>query len=92
MSENKKVFDDYTELCECLKCDCYYNNQCDGSPRVATKDPYKPCNAFVPTRRVIIPKDIEKLKLDVKRLYKSTMDLLFIAHLITHLLGSWLGW
>lgn len=94
MSENKKVFDDYAELCECLKCDCYYNNQCDGSPRVATKDPYKPCNAFVATRRVIIPQDIKDLKIAVKRLERSDTWWAFILlfHLITELLGSLLGW
>ena len=94
MSENKKVFDDYAELCECLKCDCYYNNQCDGSPRVATKDPYEPCKAFVATRRVIIPQDIENLKKSVRSLERSDFvwGLILLFHLLTHLLGSWLGW
>ena len=94
MSENKKVFDDYAELCECLKCDCYYNNQCDGSPRIATKDPYEPCKAFKATRRVIIPQDIKDLKNSVKRLERSDIvwGLILLFHLLVEFLGSVLGW
>ena len=91
---NNKVFDDYSELCECLKCEHYYNSQCDGVRTVGETGLVEPCKTYKPTRGVIIPKDIKDLKMDVKRLYRSTliMDLLFIAHCLTHILGSWLGW
>ena len=51
-----KRFDDWKEV-SCNECANYYTNACDG----VTKGARKPCNSFIATRSVVIPKQIERL-------------------------------
>lgn len=51
------VFDDYSDVKECIDCENWWLNICDGS-----EGSTRPCNAFKPTRRVSLPKDVERLR------------------------------
>ena len=51
------IFDDYSEVKECIDCEHWWTNACDGS-----EGSTRPCNAFKPTRRVSLPKDVERLR------------------------------
>lgn len=57
------VFSEW-EDCDCNECEHYWDSSCDG----VKKDKKKPCNQFVATRSVIIPKQIEILQQQVKLL------------------------
>ena len=91
---DKKVFDDYSQLCECLQCNHYYNDQCDGIKAVDDNGSNTQCKAFSATRRVIIPQDINDLKNTVKGLKKELFiwEALITAHLITQVLANIFGW
>lgn len=51
------IFDDYSEVKECIDCEHWWTNACDSSEGAT-----RPCNAFKPTRRVSLPKDVERLR------------------------------
>lgn len=91
---DKKVFDDYSQLCECLQCNHYYNDQCDGIKVVDDNGSNTQCKAFSATRRVIIPQDINDLKNTVKSLNKQQFlfGALLVAHILTEFLANILGW
>ena len=51
------IFDDYSDVKECIDCQHWWDSSCDGS-----EGSTRPCNAFKPTRRVSLPKDVERLR------------------------------
>ena len=75
-TNDRKVFDDFPKV-SCNDCDLYYTNQCDG----VVKGSEKVCKAFIAVRGASIPKQIEQLQKDVKRLSLGIV-LLSIALLI----------
>lgn len=64
MKKGDVLFDDWSEVKDCNKCEPYWNNQCDGA-KVGSE---KRCTAFKATRKVDIPLEIEALRKAVKRL------------------------
>ena len=72
MKKGQILFDDWSEVKDCNKCEPYWNNQCDGV-KVGSK---KSCTAFKATRSVDIPLEIETLK---KRITLFRLSVLCIA-------------
>jgi len=66
MDKEQKIFGEFQEV-DCNQCERYYLNQCDGA-KCSNKVQKVPCNSFLATRSVVIPKQIEKLNKSVKRL------------------------
>lgn len=64
--ETNKRFDDTwnKETVDCNDCELWWNNSCDGVKPciINTKDSTKLCKLFVPTRKVYIPYQIEKIR------------------------------
>ena len=54
--DQPKRFEDWIEV-DCNECAMYWDSSCDGS-----QGPQKPCNSFLPTRRVVIPGQIKALE------------------------------
>ena len=75
MSEEPKRFSEWVEV-DCNECQRYWDNSCDGC-KDALKGSKTPCNSFLATRSVIIPKEIERLKQAVSDL-KSVQLIQFI--------------
>jgi hypothetical protein len=59
----KQIFEDFPEV-DCNACDCYYTNQCDGTPTGSEK----PCKTFKAVRRVDIPLQIKDAQNGLERL------------------------
>lgn len=78
-NDKPKIFDDFV-IVECEQCERWWLNQCDGC-KDTLKGSKTPCNAFVATRSVIIPQEIERLKKAIKGL-KTTVLLLGVAVLL----------
>ena len=57
MSQDNSRFDDYSDIVECGHCERWWNNQCDGVSDGAER----PCKAFLATRKVSLPEDVERL-------------------------------
>ena len=57
MSNDRKIFDDFPTV-DCNECERYYTNECDGTLTGSTK----PCNSFLATRSILIPKQIKSLQ------------------------------
>lgn len=66
MDNEPKRFSEWVEV-DCNECQRYWDNSCDGC-KDALKGSKTPCNSFLATRSVIIPKEIEALKIDILRL------------------------
>ena len=83
MEKNK--FDDWSEVKDCNQCEPYWNNQCDGV-KVGSE---KRCTAFLATRKVDIPVELEALRKAVKwlRISGFLVNLVVVLHLIGHILG-----
>lgn len=64
MADGKR-FDDWLEV-DCNQCSHYWDNSCDGV-RSLVKGTRKPCNTFLPTRSVVIPEELNRLKRAFKR-------------------------
>lgn len=60
---DKKIFGEFQEV-ECNECERYWLNQCDGA-KCSNKAQKVPCNSFLATRGVVIPKQIEQLNKEV---------------------------
>ena len=77
MSErNNRIFDEYPRV-DCEDCNHWWNNSCDG----VKKGSERLCNAFIATRNVIIPQEIEELKKALRRLSVS-LALLGLSELL----------
>jgi hypothetical protein len=83
----KQIFDDFPEV-DCNACECYYTNQCDGTPTGSEK----PCKTFKAVRRVDIPLQIkaaqdglERLRtvLSIHSVFQLILDVILILILIT---------
>ena len=66
----KKRFDlgkntNKTTVVDCLECESYYTGACDGNAGG--------CNAYTPTRKITMSKDIS----DIKAICKATLTLVF---------------
>jgi hypothetical protein len=66
--DDSKRFDEWTQI-ECNECTRWWDSSCDG----VKKGQKRPCNAFLATRKVSIPKQIEKLENDTKFLKRSVL-------------------
>lgn len=67
MADNISKFDDWKDLKDCNECVHYYNDVCDG----AIVGSERPCKAFLATRRVDIPAQINALRTHLKWLYRA---------------------
>lgn len=78
-------FDEWDDLKDCNNCDNYWNDTCDGVPENQKRN----CQSYVATRKVTIPKQIEKLQHNVNLLFQFNvaMGIIFIIHLISHIIG-----
>ena len=57
MSKDSKIFEDWYKV-DCNQCERYYDNSCDGVQKGSTK----PCNSFLATRSILIPKQLKSLQ------------------------------
>ena len=82
--EDKKIFDTYEVHCE--ECQHYWDDSCEGT-RVGS---YKPCTAFVATKRIDLPSRVQKLEKWLKHVLRSILlvDIVIIIHLLTHIFGK----
>jgi hypothetical protein len=69
-----KRFEDFPTT-ECDNCERYWINQCDGT-EINSKGSNASCNSFLPTRKVLIPQEIETLK---KRLKMLEIEVLLMS-------------
>lgn len=83
MAEDKR-FDDWLEV-DCNQCSHYWDNSCDGV-RSHVKGCRKPCNAFLATRSIEIPQEINRLK----RAFKRALWALAILGVSTVAIWLWL--
>lgn len=58
----KSIFDDWSDVKDCNKCQEYWNDTCDGS-QIGVE---RPCKAFKATRSVDIPLKIKSLESALK--------------------------
>ena len=58
------IFDNWDEVVDCNSCAHYYDNTCDGVEKGKTRN----CTAYLATRDVVIPYEINRLKRNVKGL------------------------
>lgn len=65
MNTDKTRFDEWKEVVDCNDCARYWDNSCDG----VDKGSQRLCTSFLATRKVLIPPQIESLRMAVKRLY-----------------------
>lgn len=79
MDNERKVFEDWEEV-DCNQCERYWLNQCDGV-KCSNKAQKVPCNSFLATRRVVIPKQIEKLNKEVFWL-KLSVGILVVLNIL----------
>lgn len=85
---NKQIFDDFPEV-DCNVCECYYTNQCDGTPTGSEK----PCKTFKAVRRVDIPLQIKAIQNSLKWLWlacliTSGLTLGCLGVVFTYLIGG----
>lgn len=79
--ENKpKVFDEFYRV-NCNECARYWDSSCDGT------NIEKPCNSYMATRDVVIPAQIEDLRVRVK-----LVAIALIVHLIGNIIGGLIRW
>lgn len=82
MSENTKRFDEYQV--ECTECEHYWDNSCDGVKCFEEKH----CTSYKATKRMEIPKEIDKVKKDIKAIDRN--QLLFALALLLHLISEYI--
>lgn len=63
--QNQRVFDDFPEV-DCNACECYWTNQCNGTPTGSEK----PCKTFKAIRRVSIPDELKCAQNSLERLWR----------------------
>lgn len=82
--EDKKIFEDFQQV-DCNDCSHYWDDSCGG----VKKDSEKRCTAFLATKRVDIPLEIEALRKAVKwlRISGFLVNIVVVLHLIGHILG-----
>ena len=79
--ENKpKVFDEFYRV-DCNECARYWDSSCDGT------NIEKPCHSYIATRDVVIPAQIEDLRVRIKLVAWA-----LIIHLTGELIGGLIGW
>lgn len=80
--EDKKIFDNYGVHCE--ECQHYWNDACDGT----REGVYKPCTAFVATKRIDLPSKVENLQKRLVRAQNSIwiLYIIVILHLLSHII------
>lgn len=72
MANTNKIFDDFPNS-ECNNCTHYWDNKCDAN--MLLQGSKFACKSFSPTRGIIIPQEIEKLK----RKQKWTLYLVILS-------------
>lgn len=88
MSIENKRFEDWYDV-DCNECSHYWDSSCDG----ADKDTKRLCNSFTATRSVIIPKQLEGIKKDIKYLYiLMAIQVLFDLLVAYNLVVINMGW
>ena len=79
--EDKKIFEDFQRV-DCNDCSHYWDDSCGG----VKKGSEKRCTAFVATRKVDIPREIEALRNDLRWVYGA-----FFAETIVVFILIWAG-
>lgn len=79
--DKPKIFDDFPTV-DCNECERWWTNQCDGA-KSSSKGSKMPCNSFLATRSVVIPKEIERLK----RAFKWLLGVLLVEAVFIVLLA-----
>lgn len=72
--KNKNIFDEWIEV-DCLNCQHYWNDTCDGT----SEGEKRPCISFLATRKVNIPKELKTLDKQILRLEKAFIVLLLFG-------------
>jgi hypothetical protein len=82
MSDKTKVFDEFQV--ECTECEHYWDNSCDGVKCFEEKH----CTSYKATKRMEIPKAIDKIKSDMKHMDKhiTLIYVLLLIHMLSHLI------
>jgi hypothetical protein len=81
MDSTNKVFEEWEQV-DCNTCQHYWDSSCDSVGAFK-----KPCNSYVATRRIDIPRRIELLDEQVKKLtwFDILIGVSFIIHVVMHL-------
>lgn len=79
--EKKQIFDDFPEV-DCNQCECYWTNQCDGTPIGSEK----PCKTFKAIRRVSIPDELKDAQNSLERLWRLSLVTNILQFIINMLL------
>ena len=86
MSETPKRFEDWYKV-DCNNCSRWWDNSCDG----VDKGAQRPCNSFIATRSIVLPKQIKRLEKRVNRLTAMVAGFttgIFLGVLL-RILGVW---
>jgi hypothetical protein len=88
-----KIFDNFEEyshkrtkpiciITKCDECEHWWNNTCDGV-RIPSEGSNLTCKSFLPTRKVVIPKQIKALKTQIMflRIWCAVLTLLMLVNL-----------
>ena len=79
---NKKIFDDFPKV-DCSDCSHYWHDSCEGAPQGSEKR----CTAFLATKRVDIPNQINILRNDLKWL-RAAIILIGLVEIV-HIVSRW---
>lgn len=81
MDSTNKVFEEWEQV-DCNTCQHYWDSSCDSVGAFK-----KPCNSYVATRRIDIPRRIENLDKEVRNLYwcYGLFALAFVIHVVMHI-------
>lgn len=77
-----KRFEDWEEV-DCNSCARYWDSSCDS----VSKGSKKPCNSFLATRSMVIPQQIDSLRIKINTLTVSVV-VLAISLIIHVILGG----
>lgn len=87
INDEKGIFDNWEEMTEvnCNNCECYYDGSCDG----VSLGSKKACKSYVATRRVNIPRRLERCEKSQRVVLWATiiLHLEFMVYLILDILG-----
>lgn len=85
MSEKKqdvRIFDEFQV--ECTECEHYWDNSCDGVKCFEEKH----CTSYKATKRMEIPKEIDKIRQNMKVNNRAIilLEVVMVIHLLGHLI------
>ena len=80
-NKDKKIFEEPTVYCD--ECQHYWTDTCDGT----REGVYKPCTAFVATKRIDLPLQVKNLQKGLVHAQRHIriLNIIVLLHLLTHI-------